>query len=61
MSASKGMRFLWTLLVFRALSCVNFDAEAAWVGHGDLLSRKKPRISMRIQLKIRSTVSVVKR
>ena len=44
MSASKGMRFLWALLVFRALSCVNFDAEAAWVGHGDLLSRKKPRI-----------------
>lgn len=29
MSASKGMRFLWALLVFRALSCVNFDAEAA--------------------------------
>lgn len=29
MSASKGMRFLWALLVFRTLSCVNFDAEAA--------------------------------
>ena len=42
MSASKGMRSLWALLVFRALSCVNFDAEAAWVGHGDLLSRKQP-------------------